>query len=894
MHERAGWQVITLAPTGAGLDALAAEGAAGMLTLRGFTAALEAGRMQLDPATVVVLDDAGRLGGREATDLLARIDASGAKLVALTGGDTQVPLEAGPVFGALEMRLGAARLGADHARAPGRAALLRDIVAGGQRGEQAVAVLVDEGVVVAGGDARRAADVVASGWMADGGADRIALTWSRAEADAVTAAIRSRLDAARPGRAAFGPGVAVPEWRFAFASTIHGAMGRSHDSVHLLASPGMTRQVLAAGIGLHREALRIVAPSSDARTGEVLERIVRRDAGARSVLDYGFGIALGAREAMRGGSVELAAEEETGIEAAIGRLAALAGIERAGGRSPLPRGVEGEVLAEVIGAAILHDGHAPEGGDRLAVERHVRALSDPAAWRALLRQAPKGLTREADALARGEAGVDGEGRLLTAARILARGALTARALGEERVAALFERGLRLYGKRAERARRTGRMDELAPARIAQAPVPDWPDPAARPQPAWKRPAARSRSLPPRRRRRLGVVDVLRRFDRSEEALIRDVLATMTGLGAHRAVRRADACRQARAEILTPPAGEARPAQAQAPVVKAVVGSPERAPSPDHDAMAGDLAVRIKEAIGAGDPVHGLDLRPRLGSLLERADRGPWGRQGGTAGQLAARVTALGGLAGEDLIVARALDRVLSGAPAPEAVQGELPLEMPAPVPAPVPVPVLSTGAPDAHRAPARAGPVDFGGMGLQLAQAISARVDMTDAVHDGADLPGYIARVLAMTEAELPEAAPRTLKALAKAYVERPPHAGLAKIVKDAVATALAEGPPMPVDRLRRERAAFIDRVTGGRVKERTDAELAGFMSGFTHVEIFALASPEAEWPPSLPAVAPEARATVAVEFDVLAANRKEKIAMERKSEGKDTAPTQARADLPK
>ena len=58
----------------------------------------------------MVLDDAGRLGGREAGELLADIEASGAKLIALMDGGLQVPLEAGPVLRAVETRVGSARL----------------------------------------------------------------------------------------------------------------------------------------------------------------------------------------------------------------------------------------------------------------------------------------------------------------------------------------------------------------------------------------------------------------------------------------------------------------------------------------------------------------------------------------------------------------------------------------------------------------------------------------------------------------------------------------------------------------------------------------------------------------------------------------------------------------
>ena len=118
VYRRADWQVVGLTPTGAGLDALRDAGLPGGRTLRQFTRDRGSGRLQLDPGTVVVLDDAGRLGGREAGELLADIEASGARLIALMDGGLQGPLEAGPVLRAVETRVGSARLEDMHWRTP--------------------------------------------------------------------------------------------------------------------------------------------------------------------------------------------------------------------------------------------------------------------------------------------------------------------------------------------------------------------------------------------------------------------------------------------------------------------------------------------------------------------------------------------------------------------------------------------------------------------------------------------------------------------------------------------------------------------------------------------------------------------------------------------------------
>ena len=507
----------------------------------------------------MVLDDAGRLGGREAGELLADIDASGAKLIALMDGGLQMPLEAGPVLRAVETRVGSARLEDMQLRTPWRAEALRLVAAGDARG---IEMLREAGVIHADGTVRDAAAAVALRYLTDGHADKIALAWSRAEADLLTRAIRAGLDELHAGRAGFeaetggafaglkpgdrirfiaagrwqkgrpgkvvppriragetaqlvgrdggrlrlridegrnpqtgrmdvrdvvyAPNSELPDWRFAFAGTIHGEMGRARDSVHVLAAPGLNRQVLAAGLNLHLLDLTVTVPCAAARLDEVMGRILRRTASAPSVIDYGFDASLGAREALRGEVYQEAPGAPgggAGMARAVARwrdLAGLAGDPGAAARV-LPRGLEGAVLAEVIGAAILHDGAAPEGEDRLAVERVVRDMSDPRAWRRVLRRVPSTLPGAADDLAATVAGRDGAARLLTPARILARGALTAQAMGEDRVAALFERGLSLYGKRAGAARLLGRPEDLvAPQRDRQTEA-AWPDPAVQPE-----------------------------------------------------------------------------------------------------------------------------------------------------------------------------------------------------------------------------------------------------------------------------------------------------------------------------------------------------------------------------------------------------------------------------
>ena len=601
VYRRADWQVVGLTPTGAGLDALRDAGLPGGRTLRQFTRDRGTGRLRLDPGTVVVLDDAGRLGGREAGELLADIEASGAKLIALMDGGLQMPLEAGPVLRAVETRVGSARLEDMQRRTPWRAEALRLVAAGDARG---VEMLREAEVIQADGTLRDAAAAVALRYLADGWDDKIALAWSRAEADLLTRAIRAGLDELHEGRAGFEPETGgafaglkpgdrirfiaagrwqkdrpgrhappriragetaqlvgrdggrlrlridegrnpqtgrmdvrdvlyapnsdLPDWRFAFAGTIHGEMGRARDSVHLLAAPGLN---------LHLLDLTVTVPCAAARVGEVMGRILRRTASAPSVIDYGFDASLGAREALRGQVYqEAVGGGRTGTARAVARLRDLAGLAGDPGAAAgvLPRGLEGAVLAEVIGAAILHEGAAPEGEERLAVERVVRDMSDPRAWRRVLRRVPSTLPGAADDLAAAVAGRDGAARLLTPARILARGALTAQAMGEERVAALFERGLGLYGKRAGAARLLGRPEDLvAPQRDRQTEA-AWPDPESRPERRLRPERGRSAVIgPPRGQRRvrwrLDIGRLLGDVPRADTIMAEQVLEGLAGM-----------------------------------------------------------------------------------------------------------------------------------------------------------------------------------------------------------------------------------------------------------------------------------------------------------------------------------------------------------------------------
>ena len=749
VHERAGRQVIAVAPTGTAKDALReaglrwrrpdAKGRGGMQvhTLHGLERNLESDKVALDPNTVIVLDDAGRIGADRAARLLERVERSGAKLVAFLDDGALAPPEGGPVFQALRTRLGAASLDETWRWTPRRALVMGMLMRGGEEGERALDALTEDGCLVAGRDRRRAVADVAKAWIADDSWNKVALAWSNREVDALNAAIARRLDSADPARREFKPdpegpfaglkpgdrirftgwmprdagipeelrfhagelaehqgrdragatmfrvrgrdgavrdvrvpqGTEIPEWRLGFAGTIAGETGRVTDSVHMLATPGMNRQLLAAGARLHRETLRIVALVEEDALQGAMTRIVARDATPESVLDHGFDPALAAREAMRGRGREIEPPAPGQVSGALARLRQIARLGDPDPRDAPLRGLEGEVMAEVIGAAVLRHGDAPDGRDRLALESHVDALSDPASWRRILKQSPSGTVREADALAVQVAGTvpgDDSARAPTPARILARGALTARAMGEGAVAELFEDGLRLYGRRASLARALGRPQELVADRATEDEVRadlmrEAADRAGRTREAADRAAAQggdaapARRRPARRSRGLDVTRMLDDLDMSEERLAEEafgIFLPKRRRAAPRRVRhtprfercreelrlrgdwhgRADALKAAREEMDATrqemaAAAARRAAETERAAREAMpdreTGEPARsaAPAQQHSHETPELALQLAMAVTArtpvAAPVHAQDLQKGIATLLER-------------------------------------------------------------------------------------------------------------------------------------------------------------------------------------------------------------------------------------------------------------------------------------
>src|SRR5215216_2000975 len=105
-----GYRLLAAAPTGIATISLQGEGFEEVATCDRLLGDLDRGREQLDPRTVLVVDEAGMLGSRKLTRLLEHAQQAQAKVV-LVGDDRQLAaIDAGGGFRALRLRLGASEL----------------------------------------------------------------------------------------------------------------------------------------------------------------------------------------------------------------------------------------------------------------------------------------------------------------------------------------------------------------------------------------------------------------------------------------------------------------------------------------------------------------------------------------------------------------------------------------------------------------------------------------------------------------------------------------------------------------------------------------------------------------------------------------------------------------
>jgi conjugative relaxase-like TrwC/TraI family protein len=105
-----GYRLLAAAPTGIATISLQGEGFEDVATCDRLLADLDRGQEQLDPRTVLVVDEAGMVGSRKLTRLLEHAHQAQAKVV-LVGDDRQLAaIDAGGGFRALRLRRGASEL----------------------------------------------------------------------------------------------------------------------------------------------------------------------------------------------------------------------------------------------------------------------------------------------------------------------------------------------------------------------------------------------------------------------------------------------------------------------------------------------------------------------------------------------------------------------------------------------------------------------------------------------------------------------------------------------------------------------------------------------------------------------------------------------------------------
>jgi conjugative relaxase-like TrwC/TraI family protein len=105
-----GYWLLAAAPTGIATMSLQGEGFEDVATCDRLLGDLDRGREQLDPRTVLVVDEAGMVGSRKLGRLLEHAEQARAKVV-LVGDDRQLAsIDAGGGFRALRLRLGASEL----------------------------------------------------------------------------------------------------------------------------------------------------------------------------------------------------------------------------------------------------------------------------------------------------------------------------------------------------------------------------------------------------------------------------------------------------------------------------------------------------------------------------------------------------------------------------------------------------------------------------------------------------------------------------------------------------------------------------------------------------------------------------------------------------------------
>jgi conjugative relaxase-like TrwC/TraI family protein len=196
-----GYRLLATAPTGIATTSLQGEGFEDVATCDRLLGDLDKGNEQLDPRTVLVVDEAGMLGSRKLTRLLEHAHQAQAKVV-LVGDDRQLAaIDAGGGFRALRLRLGASELTENRRQHQAWEREALELVRGGLVEEAVAAYQAHDRVVAADSKPAATLALLRDWWTAwqqaerDPAAEVIVLAARRDEVDRLNSACQELLAA---------------------------------------------------------------------------------------------------------------------------------------------------------------------------------------------------------------------------------------------------------------------------------------------------------------------------------------------------------------------------------------------------------------------------------------------------------------------------------------------------------------------------------------------------------------------------------------------------------------------------------------------------------------------------------------------------------------------------
>jgi conjugative relaxase-like TrwC/TraI family protein len=196
-----GYRLLASAPTGIAAMSLQGEGFEEVATCDRLLGDLDRGHEQLDPRTVLVVDEAGMVGSRKLARLLEHAEEARAKVV-LVGDDRQLAaIDAGGGFRALRLRLGASELTENRRQHQAWEREALDLVRSGLVEEAVAAYQAHDRVVAADSKPAATLALLRDWWTAWQQADRdpasevIVLAARRGEVDRLNSACQELLAA---------------------------------------------------------------------------------------------------------------------------------------------------------------------------------------------------------------------------------------------------------------------------------------------------------------------------------------------------------------------------------------------------------------------------------------------------------------------------------------------------------------------------------------------------------------------------------------------------------------------------------------------------------------------------------------------------------------------------